>query len=1295
MGAALALAAPHVQAAAAVDTVTGGPSQFYPSPAFGYVDGGTALDAKFQTPAGVALDPSGNLLFVADRDNNVVRKLNLSANNTATFALAWTNKISQPVGVAVDGATNVYVLNRGNGNNGTVLKFTPAGSFVSTNAAALTNATAIALDGVTNIFVTLGGNTVIRITPAGVRTTVATITNAGTSLQGIASMDNGDIAVSDAGNHGIWLMDPFTGAWTALTGFNGAGDISDTKEVAQFRSPCNLSKAGNGVLVVADRGNHRVKLVDSEGTVANLYGVKSNFWVQGSQAQGIFAGWWDGTVCESDNYGCDEAREPWGVVVAPNGDVYATETYYHLIRKVTTTGLTPPGAPGVVPQFNSPLGIALDSSGNFLFVADQLNNAVFKLNFGDNVTSPFATTNMNQPVAVALDPADNVYVLNRGSGTNGYVLKFNKFGNFLGTNATTLTNATALALDGSTNMLVAELGGAIKRIPSGGGPATVIAAITNAGVQLQGIVVEDDGTIAVSDSGNHAVFLINPVSYAVSVLTGNNGPGDTIGTALFAQLNQPHHLAKAGGGLLVVADFFNDRVVVVDAAGTATRLAATNSEVWFGRAGDPVLPASSRFIEMQQPAGIVVAPNGDVITAEILNHNIRRILNTGLTGTGGGSGGTNGVVITPPTISPNTGYYPMGQIITVGSPNPTVFYTTDGSEPTTNSARVTISGNTGFIRWVNTTNDLTALRIKAFVSTNASVTVSGVPASANNVGVPSGLFGNLRAGVGSTVVIPVVANLRTNDQVRSYQFKVQITPNGSAPMISDQFRPLSVASNDFIRVITSAQGDAIATINVSPYTNGLARGLEITAIGTNANVSFQRFAIVAMLAVPIPGSAQQGDTYSISVLNGSATSDGVSSPVPFPSMPDATILVTNVAYTVGDSASSGWYNAGEFGNTDLDNSDVNNAFYAAAGLRLPYPFTDVYDAMDAYPEDEAGFVGGDAEIRFLDWQVILQRSLRQIPYYGGTNNWMRAWLSGGDRTSFMTTLPLGSPDQEAGVTVGAPWSRQAKVGAISVGNAVAGGLVNVPVYVRTAWGAPLAGLQFRCIVTPDNGGPALTAAPTFIAKGGLATPIQQSFKPSEFACGWSLNIVNGVNCAAHTSNYLGTVRFTIPPGAVAGHTYTVAFANADGAPDIHTQYTFETKRATVAVGAAAPPVTDITSDDWKAYFFGSLADPNADPNADPDHDNVVNWAEYVAGTDPTDAASRLKCGSATRTVSGQRQVVLNWLSAPGKAYKVLVSTNLGGTWDELPDTISGDGNAAQYIETNPTGARFYRLRVLP
>src|SRR5213596_526707 len=69
-----------------VDTLTGGPSHFYPQTSEGYTNGNTATDAKFNHPLGLALDSTGNNLFVADRDNNAIRRLDLAANQTFTFA---------------------------------------------------------------------------------------------------------------------------------------------------------------------------------------------------------------------------------------------------------------------------------------------------------------------------------------------------------------------------------------------------------------------------------------------------------------------------------------------------------------------------------------------------------------------------------------------------------------------------------------------------------------------------------------------------------------------------------------------------------------------------------------------------------------------------------------------------------------------------------------------------------------------------------------------------------------------------------------------------------------------------------------------------------------------------------------------------------------------------------------------------------------------------------------------------------------------------------------------------------
>ncbi len=108
---ALLLAAGNLAGATlpAASTFSGGRAG---TPRYGYVDGDTAAVAQFHTPIGLALDNSRGRLYVADRDNNAIRKLDLDLNQTITFATNGINRIRQPVGVALDGAGNLYALNR-------------------------------------------------------------------------------------------------------------------------------------------------------------------------------------------------------------------------------------------------------------------------------------------------------------------------------------------------------------------------------------------------------------------------------------------------------------------------------------------------------------------------------------------------------------------------------------------------------------------------------------------------------------------------------------------------------------------------------------------------------------------------------------------------------------------------------------------------------------------------------------------------------------------------------------------------------------------------------------------------------------------------------------------------------------------------------------------------------------------------------------------------------------------------------------------------------------------------------
>jgi VCBS repeat-containing protein len=1279
------LAPACLTAAPRVITITGGPTS-------GYVDGDTAALALFHTPLGLALDSTGNLLYVADRDNNAVRTLNLAGNLTYTFA---TYAIRQPVGVALDATDHVYVLNRGTGSDGTVLKFDKFGDLLATNATGLVNANGMALDPLGNLYVTVQSNAVVQISPNGAQNVIATIAGANTLLRGIAVLSSGYLAVCDSGRNGVWLINPSTGTATSLTGFNGAGDHFGPKSYAQFNQPFGIAEAGGGMLVVSDLGNNRVKVVDSSGTVTNLYGVNSSYWVTGD---GTYPGLWDGEVCAGDlNYnsvGCVEARLPAGVFVARDGSIFTTEIYYHVIRHVTSTGLTAPSAAGLPPLFLNPMGIALDSTGSQLLVADHDNNAIDILDLGDNQTSVFLTAvdGIDQPVAVVLDGFNDLFVLNQGTLNTGSILEFDAYGNLLASVAGGLASPTALTLDTSGNLFVTELAGTVRQINSS--TNFIFATVTNSGVELRGIALFDDGTIAVSDAGNHVIWQINPVTKAISRLTGTIGvPGTSLGTARFARMNQPQQLARAAGNLIVAADGGNDRLVVVDRSGSITNvLNSTNALVWFGRAGDPIANSSAQFVRMASPVGVALGLNGNVFASENTYNSLRQLLNTGMLqpSQGGGGNTSSNVFVSVPTLSPNSGYYPMGQLITVSSPNPGVFYTLDGSEPTTNSIPVTINGNVGFIYWSNPTNDLTSLRVKAFIGTNASATAVGQPVTNNTIGVPpaptSG--GQIYAGIGSTIVVPVIVNLKANVQVKSYQFRAEITPNGGGQAIPAGFQTLVVSGNEFVPLKTAGAGNTTLNLPGQAYTIGSTKGLAIST-ANNGSYSFNSFAVVALLQIPIPPNANTGDSYSLVISYPSATSDGINSSVPLAAMAVATVLVTNVPYTVGDSssASSSWYNAGGFGNGDLDNADVNNAFYAAAGLRVPYVFSDLFNAMDSYPPDANGFVGGDGQIRFLDWQLILRRSLRL-----DTNNYARVWASGGYLDSSTTVLQARA--MATPMAIPSTWYRQALVGAVSVGNAVPGNTVNVPVYVKMSYGSTLSGLQFRAQITPQNGAPALTQAPQMVLATGVPGPsLQQSYVTSEKAFGWPLG---SLSFGSSSSNFLGWISFTVPATALTGQSYSLSFTNADGAPDLNTQYDFETRQANVAVNGPATAAR-ICSTEWLVYYFGSVTDPRAADMADPDSDGIPNWMEFLTGTDPTDPNSKLEFSSSQRqVVNGRPQMTVQFQTAPGRAYELQWSPNLvGGPWTTLT-TVTGTGFAASCLDTNAAGpARYYRLHLLP
>jgi len=177
----------RVTAAGVVTTLAGSPGSA------GSTDG-TGAAARFVNPNGLAIDTAGNV-YAADWGNATIRRITPagvvttlagtpgspgSADGTGAAA-----RFSQPTGVAVDSAGNVYVADQG---NNTIRRITQAGvvttlaglagSSGSTDgtgsAARFTSPSVLSISPTGDLFVIAGvnGETVRKITAAGVVTTV-------------------------------------------------------------------------------------------------------------------------------------------------------------------------------------------------------------------------------------------------------------------------------------------------------------------------------------------------------------------------------------------------------------------------------------------------------------------------------------------------------------------------------------------------------------------------------------------------------------------------------------------------------------------------------------------------------------------------------------------------------------------------------------------------------------------------------------------------------------------------------------------------------------------------------------------------------------------------------------------------------------------------------------------------------------------------------------------------------------------------------------------------------------------
>jgi len=570
-------------------------------------DGGPAASAALST-CGAALDHSGNLV-IADLGGSRIRVVAASTGTlygqamtagdiytvagTGQFGfageghLATTAMLDGPSAVAVDGAGNLVIADSGNervrvvaARTGTFYGqamtarhiYTVAGNGIygfsgeggPATAAELASPDQTAVDGAGNLVIADSANDRVRVVAA----------SAGTFYG--QAMTAGDI---------------YTVAGTGTFGFSGEGGPATG---AELDGPRGVTVDGAGNLVIADRGNNRVRVVAvSDGTfygqamtTGDIYTVAGNgtFGFSGEGGPATAAELASPGQTAVDGAGnlviADGANGRVRVVAASDGTFYGQAMTAGDIYTVAGTGTgacSGDGGPATGAELSSPRRVTVDGAGN-LVITDRGNNRV-------RVVAASAGTFYGQAMT-----AGDIYTV-AGTGTFGFS------GDGGPATAAGLGSPEQTAVDGAGNLVIADWGNSRVR---------VVAASTGT-LYGQAMTAGDIYTVAG---------------------TGQVGFGGEGGLATAAKLDGPQDVAFDGAGNLVIADSGNDRIRVVAArtgsfygrAMTVRHIYTVAGNGTFGFSGDG---GAATAAELRIPQDAVVDSAGNLVITDSENYRVR------------------------------------------------------------------------------------------------------------------------------------------------------------------------------------------------------------------------------------------------------------------------------------------------------------------------------------------------------------------------------------------------------------------------------------------------------------------------------------------------------------------------------------------------------------------------------------------------------------------------------------------------------------------------------------------------
>jgi len=302
-----------------------------------------------------------------------------------------------------------------------------------------------------------------------------------------------------------------------------------------------------------------------------------------------------------------QLNRPHGLATDGRDNVYVSDRGNHAIRVVAANGdirtLAGSGkqgnadGTGAAAAFNQPIAVAVDKAGN-IYVADRDNHVVRSIDPSGKVVvvagtavagladGPAASAQFNQPYGVALSSDEKVL----------YVADY--------------LNHAIRAIDLATKQVATLAGNGKAGFANGRGDQTRFN-------QPYNVKVDPAGRLYVPDQNNHAIRRVDPDG-TVLTIAGNGQSGFADGKGAEARFNNPTGLAVVQGGTVYVADRNNQRIRVISPAGDVTTIAGDGTEGFQDGAG----PAA----KFNRPIDIVIAADGSLVVSEENNHRLRKVI---------------------------------------------------------------------------------------------------------------------------------------------------------------------------------------------------------------------------------------------------------------------------------------------------------------------------------------------------------------------------------------------------------------------------------------------------------------------------------------------------------------------------------------------------------------------------------------------------------------------------------------------------------------------------------------------